>query len=282
MTSREPGDSRETRRLATHAPIYGGSDSASQSIGLSGHCDRCTRVGHLKARPRPGCAYIGCVVNHEQPAGTQSCDQVRALIAVIGGVDGPPLIDGRAALAKAFGAPRMAFPWLPRNPHVDKGTDMETIQNRAAHHRFIAFPDHENMPTIFQRVEQLLTSGRSFTLIDYYINKDPDPHLNIAAGLRLEEGQSSLRRWQENTAERTRGFRFNFTRARGFGLFVTGRSDEATLARRYHEKQTATMITIQGRGDGVEDYVETREWNEYGVQVVIRIQLEDRDTLVAS
>lgn len=36
MTSREPGDSRETRRLATHAPIYGGSDSASQSIGLRG------------------------------------------------------------------------------------------------------------------------------------------------------------------------------------------------------------------------------------------------------
>lgn len=153
---------------------------------------------------------------------------------------------------------------------------METIEVRASQHDFVACPDYENLPTIFARVRQLLTTGRSFTMIDYFITGDPDPNIRVASGLRLDEVDGQ-RRWQEDAGRRTRGFSFNFTRVRGFGLFVDDKLTEAELMRRFHEKKPATLIRINGRGSGVDDYIEARTWNEHGVQGVIRIQLEDRE-----
>ncbi|RIT36856.1 hypothetical protein D2E76_16540 [Mycobacteroides abscessus] len=164
---------------------------------------------------------------------------------------------------------------------MGKEFEVETIERRASRHDFVAFPDYANLPTIFDRVKLLLDSGRSLTLVEYFVNGDPDPQLHIAAGLRLEE-IDSRRRWHEDHAKRTRGFRFDFTRTRQFGLFVDARHDEGALALRFHQKQTATMIRIEGTGGGVDDHIEVRAWNEHGVQVVTRIQLEDRNASTAT
>lgn len=42
-----------------------GRDSARQSVGLPGHCDRCAEVGHVRAHPKLGCADVGCDQSHE-------------------------------------------------------------------------------------------------------------------------------------------------------------------------------------------------------------------------
>lgn len=74
---------------------------------------------------------------------------------------------------------------------------MEAIQIRAPRHDFVAFPDYENLPVIFDRVQRLLTSGRSLTLIRYFVTGEPDPRLDVAAGLRLiEHDQRS--QWRED------------------------------------------------------------------------------------
>jgi len=46
-----------THRLA-------GSNSKRQSVGLPGHCEKCAKVGHVKAHPRLGCADVGCDAAH--------------------------------------------------------------------------------------------------------------------------------------------------------------------------------------------------------------------------
>jgi hypothetical protein len=39
---------------------YIGSNTDRGSRGLPGHCDRCARVGHVKAHPNLGCGDVGC------------------------------------------------------------------------------------------------------------------------------------------------------------------------------------------------------------------------------
>lgn len=54
--------SRSANPYPTHR--FAGSDSGRQSIGLPGHCERCAKVGHVKAHPRLGCADVGCEMAH--------------------------------------------------------------------------------------------------------------------------------------------------------------------------------------------------------------------------
>lgn len=49
---------------ATRTHRYCGSNTKRQSIGLPGHCERCAKVGHVKAHPRLGCADVGCTQAH--------------------------------------------------------------------------------------------------------------------------------------------------------------------------------------------------------------------------
>jgi hypothetical protein len=54
--------SRASNPYPTHR--LSGSNSERQSIGLPGHCERCAKVGHVKAHPRLGCGDVGCDLAH--------------------------------------------------------------------------------------------------------------------------------------------------------------------------------------------------------------------------
>jgi hypothetical protein len=41
-----------------------GSNSDRQSVGDPGHCERCLKVGHVRAHPSLGCGDVGCGVGH--------------------------------------------------------------------------------------------------------------------------------------------------------------------------------------------------------------------------
>lgn len=56
--------------LAPVAPVippthpYAGSNSARQSVGDPGHCERCARYGHVAAHRNLGCGDVGCTRGH--------------------------------------------------------------------------------------------------------------------------------------------------------------------------------------------------------------------------
>lgn len=50
----------------TVEPIFAGSNSDRQSIGLPGHCERCSQFGHMRAHPNLGCSDVGCRRSHER------------------------------------------------------------------------------------------------------------------------------------------------------------------------------------------------------------------------
>lgn len=46
-------------------PLYVGSNSDRQSVGLPGHCEQCANVGHVEAHPELGCSDVGCHASHD-------------------------------------------------------------------------------------------------------------------------------------------------------------------------------------------------------------------------
>lgn len=53
-----------SREQASRDRMRIGSNSARQSVGEPGHCNRCAKFGHVKAHPNLGCGDVGCDVGH--------------------------------------------------------------------------------------------------------------------------------------------------------------------------------------------------------------------------
>lgn len=155
---------------------------------------------------------------------------------------------------------------------------MLPIDQRAKKFDFRAWPTHESLPLIFQRCRQLLTSGRSFTIIRHYVPEHPGQHvgLEVASGLRLDE----RRPIPAEISSEAHAFGFSFSRCEIFGVTCDDDHDELTAARRFHRGDRSTaQIAIFGVGEGVEDHIEHTYRNEHDVVTVTRIQLEDRDAV---
>jgi hypothetical protein len=69
-TSWNPNDAREGYCGACHAVTatqtasLSGSNSERQSVGLPGHCEPCSALGHVRAHPELGCGDVGCTSAH--------------------------------------------------------------------------------------------------------------------------------------------------------------------------------------------------------------------------
>lgn len=50
--------------MSTPTARYCGSNPERQSVGLPGHCERCAKVGHVRAHPDLGCGDVGCTAAH--------------------------------------------------------------------------------------------------------------------------------------------------------------------------------------------------------------------------
>lgn len=53
-----------SREQASRDRMRIGSNSARQSVGEPGHCNRCAKFGHVKAHPNLGCGDVGCDSGH--------------------------------------------------------------------------------------------------------------------------------------------------------------------------------------------------------------------------
>ena len=163
---------------------------------------------------------------------------------------------------------------------------MLPIDERVKKFDFRAWPTYDTLPAIYRRCRQMLVSGRSVTIIRYYVPEHPDQSigLEVAAGLRLDQRRpiplELAEREQLPLATRTRSFGFHFDRCEAFGLWTDDMYDELTAARRFHtRRRDTTQIKISGLGEGVDDHIEITQRNEHGVVTVTRIQLEDRDAV---
>lgn len=56
----------DRRGVIMYRPTHNraGSNSERQSVGDPGHCDRCAKVGHVRAHPDLGCGDVGCYAEH--------------------------------------------------------------------------------------------------------------------------------------------------------------------------------------------------------------------------
>ncbi|KMV13636.1 hypothetical protein ACT17_34350 [Mycolicibacterium conceptionense] len=155
---------------------------------------------------------------------------------------------------------------------------MLSIDERAKKFDFRAWPTKESLPAIYRRCRQLVTSGRSITIVRHYVPEQRGQHigLEVVSGLRLDE----RRPIPEQLAGGASAFGFRFTRCESLRISCPGDRDEATAALRFHEggRDTA-QVAIFGIGEGVDDHIELTHRNAHNVVTVTRVQLEDRDAV---
>jgi len=57
-------DTRTQPPFPTHP--FAGSNKERAQVGLPGHCERCAKVGHVKAHRDLGCGDVGCNTDHDE------------------------------------------------------------------------------------------------------------------------------------------------------------------------------------------------------------------------
>lgn len=162
---------------------------------------------------------------------------------------------------------------------------MRTAQSLAEKFEFDAWPTFENVPVLFGRIKALFDSGRSVTLIEYYVHDDAaEPRLDISAGLRVDPrpgGAGGGVSMAEDLERRVRSISVGLTRLVSLGIRGDDEVEEQVLAQRFRDgERRSTQIEVSGWGTGIDDFIEVRHRNEHGVLLVRRFQFEDRDAIV--
>lgn len=160
---------------------------------------------------------------------------------------------------------------------------MISIEERASQFDFIAYPTYDTLPLIYARIRALLDTGRRATLIRYY--RAADPHLELHPSLTPDWHGGPLPSYLpselvEDSDARTRYFEIGFwpgleqLRLRGDD------GPEEAVAERFIFNQPSTRVEFNGLGQGSDDYVQFTTWNQHGVCLVTRLQLENRTRII--
>lgn len=140
---------------------------------------------------------------------------------------------------------------------------MMPIAERLRRQGFFAFAAYESLEPAWERVRQLVESGRPMIYVERWMGEGD---LRVAPGLRVLEGGfrpgAEFRKDGEYAA-------FSVVLTPGIYSIGTGAGpdggSEQDAADRFHSKRDGTRIEVEGFGLGREDHVTIRTWNGYGV-----------------
>lgn len=153
---------------------------------------------------------------------------------------------------------------------------MNPIEDRAKEQQFWAFPAVETIEHIWQRVEQLISTGRRMIWTDHYLNS---PEITIETGLRVRadapRGGAYFRR-SDDSAGLTVILTPSIRQLSISGYASDG--SEKDEARRFYEKREGTRVYIEGFGQGRNDHIQVTYYNQFGVGSVTTLHFDFEDS----
>jgi hypothetical protein len=140
---------------------------------------------------------------------------------------------------------------------------MMPMADRLRRQRFFAFCAYEAIEPTWERVKQLVDSGRPMIYVERWMDGGD---LRVSPGLRLNEGGyrpgADFRKNDEETG-------FSLMATPGFHQVSAwaraSEGSEADAARRFHAKRDGCQIVVDGFGLGRDDHIEVTDWNQFGV-----------------
>ncbi|WP_195165907.1 hypothetical protein [Mycobacteroides abscessus] len=162
---------------------------------------------------------------------------------------------------------------------------MISIEERASQFDFIAYPTYDTLPTIYTRIRALLDTGRRATLIRYYRSAAIEPDVRIHPSLTPDWYGGPLPSYLpsalvEDPDARTRYFEIGFWPGLEQISLRGDDTTEETVAERFLDGKPSTRVEFNGLGQGTDDYVQLTTWNQHGVCLVTRLQLENRTQII--
>lgn len=141
---------------------------------------------------------------------------------------------------------------------------MMPMADRLRQQRFFAFCAYEAIEPTWERVKQLVDSGRPMIYVERWMGAGD---LRVSPGLHLHEGGYRPGADFSKNAEEAR---FSIVLQPGalqsLGMWAsTYMGDEAEAAQRFHAKRDGVRIVVEGFGLGRDDHIEITTWNEHGV-----------------
>lgn len=154
---------------------------------------------------------------------------------------------------------------------------MMPMEERLRRQGFFAFAAYESLEPAWERVKQLVDSGRPMIYIERWMGSGD---LKVSPGLRVQEGGFRPGAHSERFDDWA-GFSVLLTPGiESFG--ISGHrldGSEQDAANRFHGKRDGTRISVEGFGLGRGDHASITTWNAHGVgfQRSLYLQFEDAD-----